>query len=157
MGNLQMEIRRAVVVAAVLLAASELGEEVVKKDKNFYHAAADACACCAAAQIKKGKPISAESSCFTVSTTKPLASHGKDAGTIVSAIFWQDLDCHKGCVKCSMSSMHGKCGPPSKYDEVDSVPVSGPYINVTDSSKGKPLINISAFNASKECAGGHCG
>merc|ERR1712166_1122564 len=45
----------------------ELGEEVVKKDKNFYHAAADACACSAAAQIKKVKPISAKSSCFTVS------------------------------------------------------------------------------------------
>lgn len=132
----------------------ELGEEVVKKDKHFYNAAADACACCAAAQIKEGKPISAESTCFTVSITKPLASH---KGTLVSSIYWQDLDCHKGCVKCSISSMHGKCGPPAKYDEVDSVPVNGPYINVTDSSRGIDVINVSAFNVTKECAHGHCG
>ena len=44
--------------------------------------------------------------------------------------------------------MHGKCLGPAKYDELHAgIPANGPFINVTDSTKGLPIIDIAAHNA----------
>ena len=53
--------------------------------------------------------------------------------------------------------MHGKCLGPAKYDELHAgIPANGPFINVTDSTKGLPIIDIAAHNATEECAHGMC-
>ena len=89
-----------------------------------------------------------------VTMTKLMTSH---SGTVISSVEWQDLDCFTGCQKCTIPEMHGKCLGPAKYGEwTAGIPSNGPFINSTDSTKGIPIIDIAAHNATEECAHGMC-